>query len=847
MSSWREGFISFLLKRWWLPLLSLLVITGFMLTQLVTLKTNATPYFLGAEHPSMQADRYVKKHFTSSGESLFISVINKQSDLFQEKPLNEVYQIHHQLLKVTLTEQSDLQRLSQFGIDQKAQSLIERIKQGGITTTDFDSVNSLINHLNSEHIDYDGKLWLQDFLIRVRPVKKIRSIVSVESITSSDDMIDIHPMMFSVPKTEVELKALKHEALSNPILMGALFEPTGQATNMQVELLIPESDAPNMQKFYLSALNVIEQLQSENSYHLGGPPVVTSQQALSMKQDSDRLFPGVILVVMVILFLMFKSPRGVILPLTVAILSVIWTLGLMAFLGVKQNIVSTMLPVFLISIGVADTIHVLTEFNHEAKSKPRKQAVFDTLKSLWTPMVITTLTTAVGFLSLMSTDIVFIKEFGLFVAIGVIFALIITVLLLPPVLLKLAKTKSIDTNISQFEQESRSERCILVVNRLIAERKKSFLLVITMLVVGCGFSLSQLNIDNKAIKYFDEESQVRIDDEIINQYFAGSMVFSLTLKSNQPDTFKQAENLRKIEQIQHRLAEHADVGFSYSAVDFIKLLNQRLNEDNIDEFKLPIDEGYLVGQYFFLYESSDGRGVFDTVDPTYQTARIIVFNHSDQSTVVEKTLNDVLLFAQTILPENIEIEASGFGELLVSTKNEVIYGQITSLSMSLLGVVILLSIMFKSFKFGVLGAVPLSLTVYFNFSIMPLIGMDLDIGTALVAAIAIGVGVDYAIHFISRFLQHKNMGSNTESAIEAALKAVFRPIIFNTLVLSLGFSVLGFSTFAALANLGYLVAMTMLLSAIATLFILPTLVRLLSEKYLTIPKTTQLNLEGFSK
>ena len=146
-----------------------------------------------------------------------------------------------------------------------------------------------------------------------------------------------------------------------------------------------------------------------------------------------------------------------------------------------------------------------------------------------------------------------------------------------------------------------------------------------------------------------------------------------------------------------------------------------------------------------------------------------------------------------------------------------------------------------------LGAVPLSLTVYFNFSIMPLIGMDLDIGTALVAAIAIGVGVDYAIHFISRFLQHKNMGSNTESAIEAALKAVFRPIIFNTLVLSLGFSVLGFSTFAALANLGYLVAMTMLLSAIATLFILPTLVRLLSEKYLTIPKTTQLNLEGFSK
>lgn len=818
-----------------------------MLTQLFLLKTNATPYFLGSEHKSMQADAHVKQHFTTSGESLFVSIINKNKDLFQLAPLEEIHKIHHELLQISLTEQSDLSTLGLFKVDEKAEKLITNIQDGGITNTDYDDLKNLINHLNEKGLTTSEHQWLSDFLVRVRPVNKVRSIVSVESITSSEDMIDIHPMMFSVPKTQAELAALKHEALTNPILMGALFEPTGQATNFQVELLIPENDAPNMQRFYTSALQVIKQYENLNTYHLGGPPVVASQQALSMKQDSDRLFPAVILVVMVILFLMFKKARGVILPLTIAILSVIWTLGLMAFLGVKQNIVSTMLPVFLISIGVADAIHVLTEFNQELKKRSKEEALSIVISSLCKPMLITTLTTAVGFLSLMNTDIVFIQEFGLFVAIGVVFALVLTFLLLPPVLMKLSNGKNSENNSGNSALERSFEQFLLKANRFLSAKRTLFFTLLVGVVIVLVGPLSQLKIDNRAIAYFDEYSPVRIDDGIINQYFAGSMVLSLTLKSDQPDTFKQEQHLHNLEKIQQRLAQHEDVGFSYSAADFIKLLNQRLNEDSQSEFKLPKGAGHLVGQYFFLYESSDGRGVFDTVDPTYQTARIIVFNHSDQATVIEKTLDDVLPYARSILPDEIQIEASGFGELMVSTKNEVIFGQATSLIISLFGVIVLLSIMFKSLKLGILGATPLALTVYLNFSIMPLIGMELDVGTALVAAIAIGVGVDYAIHFISRFIKHRKLGETTEQAIEAALQAVFRPIMFNTLVLSLGFSVLGLSTFAALANLGYLVAMTMLISAFSTLFILPSLVRTFSVNLSSVNSKSPSNVEGVTQ
>ena len=827
MKTFAERYSNAMQRFWWVSLLVLIGITVAALGQLPNMKTNATPYFLGPDHASRQADFYVKDQFTTSGESLFISVVSNSETIFNRQSLQEIYDLHHNILAVTLAGDSDRAMLDSLGADQRSSVIIEQIVDGGFSPEDYDRVVDLKSYLKSTgNLSVTQQNWLNDFLIRVRPVKKVRSIVSVESITSEDDMLDIHPMMFSVPRTEQGIQDLREEALSNQVLMGALFETTAKATNMQVELLIPEDDAPNMQLFYLATQALIGQTSDVNSYHLGGAPVTAGQTAVSMKENSDRLFPAVILVVMAVLLIMFRNPRGVLLPLTIAILSVIWTLGVMTAFGVKQNIVSTMLPVFLISIGVADAIHFLAEFSHHAKSGSKERALSQTLKALWAPMLVTSLTTAVGFLSLMNTDITFIREFGLFVAVGVCFALIITMLLLPPVLLKFARVKPAEDPTDDNMIDRKLKNSVLAVNNGLARNSKAAGLAFVVLVAVMGVSLSQLNIDNKAIKYFDADSQIRVDDEIINSYFAGTMLFSITLKADAPDTFKQMELLQAIEKIQARLAEHEDVGFSYSPVDFIKLLNQRLLAGGEEAFALPEGGDDLLAQYFFLYESSDGRGIFDTVDQKYQNARIIVFNHSDQSSVMEATLNDVLPYARSVLPPSVEIEASGFGELLVSTKNEVIYGQIASLSWSLLGVFVLLALVFRSAVFGILGTLPLTLTVFINFAIMPLVGMDLDIGTSLVAAIAIGVGVDYAIHFISRYRQQREQGMDVNPAIEEALSGVYRPVIFNTLVLSLGFSMLGLSTFAALANLGYLIAMTMVISALATLFVLPMLIRL---------------------
>ena len=836
MSMGSEKYIGLMQRYWWLALLVVAGVTLAMLAQLANMKTNATPYFLGSEHPSRQADFYVKDHFTTSGESLFISVVSETDTIFNKNSLLEVQSLHESLLQISLSNDQDIKFLSSLNLDKKSGELIDQITSQGLTPGDYDKVIELQRYLQGiGGVTPSIQQQIDEFIIRLRPVKKVRSIVSVESITSDGDMLDIHPLMFSVPSSPEGIAELKEEALSNQVLMGALFEESGKATNMQVELLIPEDDAPNMQSFYLATVDAIQASEKFNSYHLGGAPVTAGQTAVSMKENSDRLFPAVILVVMVVLLIMFRNPRGILLPLGIAILSVIWTLGTMTLFGIKQNIVSTMLPVFLISIGVADAIHFLTEFSQHVKKEAKEKAVAKTIKALWSPMLVTTLTTAVGFLSLVNTDIAFIREFGLFVAVGVCYALIITMLLLPPILLKVARVKGVKATVAEVGNDNNSpqdnfierklESLVLSINRGLESRGKLTGIVLVIMAVLMGVSLSNLNVDNKAIKYFDADSQIRIDDEVINKYFAGSMLFSITLKADAPDAFKSMDTLEAIEKIQNRLAQHDDVGFSYSPVNFIKLLNQRLLSGDESDFKLPKGNDDLLAQYFFLYESSDGRGIFDTVDQKYQNARIIVFNHSDQSSVMERTLNDVLPYAKSVLPASMEIEASGFGELLVSTKNEVIYGQISSLSWSLVGVLILLSLVFRSVVFGILGTLPLTLTVFINFSIMPLLGMDLDIGTSLVAAIAIGVGVDYAIHFISRYRQQRMDGLEVNPAIHNALLAVYRPVIFNTLVLSLGFSMLGLSTFAALANLGYLIAMTMVISAISTLFILPVLIR----------------------
>lgn len=808
-------------------LLILATITLIFMTQASQLKVNASPYFLDENHESRKADHWVKSTFSNSGEVMMIATITKQEDIFNYRSLKEIYSLTEALENLTLTDETDVIELKNLAIDDKSTSIVDKIVSNGFTPSDRNLIPRLRNHLESHSaLNLSNKIFLKDLEVRLRPVRKVRNVVRIESISSVDDELDIHPMMYNLPTNDEELKALKAEALGNPLLENIVFSRKPNAVNNFIELNILQDDAPNMRRFYSTVATLIEDMELSDSYHLGGPPAIFAQTSSIIKQDSDRLFPGIFLVVMIVLFALFRDMRSVFMPLCVAVLSVIWTLGTMAFFGYKQNLVSTIMPVFLISIGVADSIHYLTEYRRQRLSHDHISSLRMAILHLWKPMLMTTITTMVGFFSLAYTEIGFIQEFGIFVALGVLYAYFITVTLLPALVGSMKESEKHEKTDSLLDKSL--ARLITLNTNLVLKRRRAIYLVAAFSVFPIYIALTNLQVDNEMIGYFDEESRIFKDNETIKQHFAGASSVEFTLKSDTPDFFKTPESIQILEDLEKALINTAHVNAVYSLADFLKLINREVTDGKKENFRIPYENPSLLPQYYLLYESSNGDDINGVVDGSYQNSRLVAFLDSDQTSKISHIVDVAHAFMEKHPEVDLTLMPSGFGNVLMNTRNEVISSQVYSLGLSFIGIFILLSILFKSPAVGVIGIIPLTFTVLINFSFMSMMGLFLDVGTAIVAPIAIGVGVDYAIYFLNAVKRQRELNKDMQEAISESLKELYRPIGFNTLVLGLGFLVLNLSSHESLIHLGMLISSTMLFSAIITLTLLPSIIQTLN-------------------
>jgi len=344
-------------------------------------------------------------------------------------------------------------------------------------------------------------------------------------------------------------------------------------------------------------------------------------------------------------------------------------------------------------------------------------------------------------------------------------------------------------------------------------------------------------VSNSNVEAFHEGSQLRVEQAVVLEHFGGVYPVNLWFHSKEPRAFTQPEVIMGLEKISNYIEEkYTGEGTSFSIVDYLKRSNQVLNDN---EFTLPKSmSDDLIGQYYFLYEGSSRRDILSVSDMNYENSRMLVYADTDNSKYWEDFIDDVGNYSNTVLPESIDTKFYGFGEYMVSSILEVIRMQVTSIMVALVLIVGLLIILFRSVVIGFAVSIPLILTMIVNFAIMVTFQIPLDIGTALVASIAFGIGVDYAIHYTSalkndlRGVKFTVAGKDYRKALTKAFSQVARPIVVNSLSLSAGFLVLTVSKYELLSNMGVLIASTMIVCAFITLFLLPTIFLLLKPKSL---------------
>ncbi|MCG8570394.1 MAG: MMPL family transporter, partial [Spirochaetes bacterium] len=650
---------------------------------------------------------------------------------------------------------------------------------------------------------------------------------------------------------------------------------------------------------YHAIMQVLDQYKNNDlEFYVSGLPAVTVVVGDYMIKDMIVLIPFVVALVLLILFFSFKRLGGVILPTLTVVVSTTWAIGTMVILGKNITIVSTCIPVILIAVGSAYGIHIITHYYEEIVDKgtgkiseqEHRQIVFHVLSTVGKPVFLAALTTSVGFLALITSPIIPLKDFGIFTALGVFTALFVAVVLIPSILL--LRHKALKSSGEKMTGEtSFMTKMMLGVYHFLAKRQYR-ILVLSVFLIGLSiYGITKIKIDSQIIKYFKPDSTIRIADVFLNEYFAGTNILEVKIKGENdgdlahPKILKQMDNLadyleskyseigkvigfhdmiKRMNQVMHNPEGFEDEAVVLTEKEFVKILNRSLAHAEAlnltaDEFVQLINKEFnyqgaqyneipyhpqkydladqdelksLIAQYLLLYSGSlDSYAGTDIMEP--DRARMTILMHSSNAELTTNIINDIKKFEKEHFPAGYSAEITGGAELQLALNNLVVSSQVYSLLLSLLVVFIIITLSFKSFVAGFIGVTPLSISILLNFGFMGIFGIELNIATAMIASIAIGVGVDYTIHFLSAYHHQRKKTADLEVVTKNTMITSGKAIIFNATSVGLGFAVLIFSNFSPLIDTGILTAIIMATSSIGAMTLLPTLLNIFKPKFLT--------------
>jgi predicted RND superfamily exporter protein len=574
----------------------------------------------------------------------------------------------------------------------------------------------------------------------------VTSLYTADNIVGSEYGLDVKAFYKSVPKSKEKLNKLKQNVETNEMTFGRLVSYDETVTVIIAEI----KDDVFTQEFYKEILELSSSYQTDDiMIHVAGRPIVEGTMALLGPADMKKMVPIVLVVILLVLFFMLRSVKSTLLTMSVVFLSTIWAFGLMAILGVPIYAVSTMIPIMLIAIGVADGIHLYSHLqlflqkNHDAT---KKEATIDMIKNMWKPVVMTSVTTAVGFISLLTSQVYPIKYFGIFTAFGVLMAMVFSLVVIPAgiMIFGLPKVKKLTKN----HEEKKSGLAYNFAEKVLKHKSIS-IIATTVIIILSIIGLQKIWINSSFLDKFEKDSDIVLTDKFINEHFGGTTTLNLILDSEgEKDVFKNPDVLKLVDQMQSKVENNLDiVGNSFALTDYTKRMNKVMNEDK-GKFNIIPDSKNLVAQYLLLYEmSGDPENLNKVVDYDYSKLNVTFQLKSDDSKAINSTIAIIDTYKKDFDKQGVTIKYAGSGYTGLVFTDLILKGQVTSLILSLIIVIVLLSLMFKNYKLGLIGAVPITITALISFGIMGFLNIPLNSTTALLSSIAIGIGIDYAVHF----------------------------------------------------------------------------------------------------
>lgn len=666
----------------------------------------------------------------------------------------------------------------------------------------------------------------------------LRSLTTVNNILGSDDGMVVRPFMEAPPTDRDGAVRLREELENNGMYIGVLVAEDGSAASIMVR----ESEVGREDRaaVYRLIADYVESLRAEGrpeQFHISGRTIVEGLFGRYISEEGERMMPFVAILIAIFLLFSFRTARGVLIPFAVLGCTEVWMLGSIGALQWRYYSVTSILPVLIMAIAIADAIHLLARYYEEQSNRPdadREQVIHATMLDMGPPVLMTSVTTIAGFMSMTTSPVLPLQQFGIVMSIGILSALLTTLVFMPALLSMLPLDGARAQRRRETPENDWFARRILPATAYCNTHPLRILGGIVVLVVVGLTGVSRLTTDTSQVKQFRPGHHLREADRVDNERFSGATILDIMVDGQTTDAMKDPVLLSRIEALQMRLEEMELVGDTFSIAELIRRMNRVMNEDRSEADVLP-SERELIAQYLLLYSISGDPGDFDDlVDYDYRYAHVFVFVKDPGTRASAEVVREARSAARELFPAGdgptATVKLAGTSYSSTVLEGFVIDSQISTLWACMPSIFLLSLFLFRNAWMALLAVTPVALSILSTYGGMGFISLPTDIATTMLGAMALGIGVDFAIHYIYRYRQVYAHERRCDIAAERTALTAGRALFYNAAVLIAGFLTLLAARFYPQVKLGVLVSVTMVICYMVTMLLFPAGLRLIYER-----------------
>ncbi|EGR1545798.1 RND family transporter [Vibrio parahaemolyticus] len=658
---------------------------------------------------------------------------------------------------------------------------------------------------------------------------RVDSIANYQHTEASDDDLLVEDLLYSeyelIPERISKVKSI---ALSEPVLKSALVSEKGDVTVVNITVQLPEMDKTAEVEEVVSSINAMidryQRAYPDVTFHKAGIIAMNHAFMTAAQDDSSTLVPTMLVVILVFLTIMLRSILSVIATLIVIIGSVMATMGISGWAGMFLSTATVNVPTLIMTLAVADCVHVIATMRQSMKNGFTKaQSIERSIALNFLPILITSVTTAIGFLMMNMSDSPVLRDFGNLSALGVMVACFLSVTLLPALLKLLPIHVKMETSQDQKHVMDR-------LGDFVVSQRRALLPLSVAVIIVCASLIPLNKVNDESVEYFGQRNEFRQAADFMEERISGMTNISIAIKTNESQGIAAPDFLNTIGEFSSWLRDQPETDHVATLADVYKRLNKNMHGDDEAYYSLP-QERELAAQYLLLYEMSlpYGLDLNNQINVDKSSIKMVLTVANLGSVELVDLENRIYQWFAEHAPQ-YQVVASSPSLMFAHIGETNMASMLSTLPITLVLISALLIFALRSVRLGLISLMPNIAPAVIGFGLWALISGEINLGLSVVVTLTLGIVVDDAVHFLSKYQRARREGQTAEQAVRYAFHTVGRALWITTVVLVAGFSVLAMSSFRLNADMGQLSAIVIFIALVVDFLFLPTLLMLFDKK-----------------